>query len=89
MSALNIPPGRRLPALDTQLRRVLTQAVSDTGLNSAEIARRAGLHRTTVAHVISGRHGGSLDTWDLILTAAGVQLGYRHIPEHPKAGTAE
>lgn len=79
MPRLDLPPCRRLGALDSTLRTVLTQAIADTGLSQREIARRAGLDRSTVGYVLNGTRRGTLDTWDLILTAAGVELGYRII----------
>lgn len=77
MTTLAIPPSRGLRALDSRLRTLMLTAVSDSGLSHTEIARRAGLDRTTVSSVMSGRRAGTIDTWDLILTAAGVELGYR------------
>ena len=74
---LGLQPSRRPEALDSKLRQVLTQAVSDTGLSQREIARRSGLDRSTVGRVLSGSRRGTIDTWDLILTGAGVELGYR------------
>lgn len=69
--------GKRKPALDSRLRTMMTKAVHDSGLSHAEIARRAGLDRTTVSSIMNGRRSGLVDTWDLILIAAGVELGYR------------
>lgn len=83
MSTLQLPNSRRLPALDSRLRDVMVNAVTDSGLTHAEIARRAGLDRTTVSSVMSGRRAGTVDTWDLILTAAGVELGYRLEGDRP------
>lgn len=74
MTALQIPPSRGLTALETRLRTVMVEAVEASGYTHAAIARRAGLHRTTVSHVLSGRRAGTVDTWDLILIAADVQM---------------
>lgn len=68
---------RQRPALDTQLRTVMVSAVEEAGISRAEIARRTGLDRSTVSYVLNGRRSGSIDTWDLILAGAGVELGYR------------
>lgn len=79
MTSLGLLPSRRLPALATSLREVMTQAVSDSGFTYAEIARRAGVDRTTVSAVMNGRRAGTVDTWDLILTAAEVTLVAQHV----------
>jgi transcriptional regulator with XRE-family HTH domain len=74
MSVLQLAPSRRLPALPSKLRTLMAQAVSDSGYTHAAIARRAGLDRSTVSNVLNGRRAGTVDTWDLILTAADVEL---------------
>ena len=48
--------------------------VNASGYTYAQIARRAGVDPTTVSKVMNGRRAGTVDTWDLILIAAGVEL---------------
>lgn len=63
--------------LECDLLQVMRNGVNASELGTVTIARRAGLHRTTVQDLIHGKRPGAVETWDLILTAAGVQLGYR------------
>lgn len=72
VSNLGIPEPR--PALDSKLRQLLVQAVSDQGFTHRQIAERAGLNRSTVNKIMCGERAGQIDTWDLILTAADVEL---------------
>lgn len=59
------------------IRQIFIDAIYESGLSAREIAKRAGIHRSTVHSALSGRRITTIDTWDLILAAAGVELGYR------------
>jgi transcriptional regulator with XRE-family HTH domain len=66
------PPAR--PALESKLRTTLVEAVNASGYTHRQIAERAGLSVSTVAKALCGERAGQIDTWDLILTAADVEL---------------
>jgi transcriptional regulator with XRE-family HTH domain len=59
------------------LQDTLRNAVHASGLSYAEIGRRAGYSRHTVASVVRGRNGGRVDTWENILMACNVEVGWR------------
>lgn len=65
--------------LECDLLVVMRNGVKASEHGTVTIARRAGLHRATVQDLVHGKRPGAVETWDLILAAAGVQLGYRLI----------
>lgn len=54
----------------TALGMELAERVLKSGLTTRELAERSGLNRTTISTMISGRRGGSIETWDLLLRVA-------------------
>jgi len=46
----------------TKVRSVFSDAVNQTGLSHAEIARRANIDRSTVSSAVTGRKRASLTT---------------------------
>lgn len=71
------PRGTYPVSPENKLREIFIKAVNETDLSHYEIARRAGLHRTTVSHILNGTRSGSIDTWDQILKACNIQVGTR------------
>lgn len=51
----------------TALGQELAERVLASGLSTKELARRSGLSRSTVSTMLTGRRGGSIATWDLLL----------------------
>lgn len=72
------PEPTRLPIEHSPLRQMFVKALLETGLSNRQIARRAGVHHSAVSHLINGSREGRIETWELLLQAAGVELGYRH-----------
>lgn len=77
MSAAPLRSKHRVPIETSPLRLMFRQAVMSSGLSWRELARRSGLHRATVGYLMNGTREGTIDTWEILLEAAGVQIGYR------------
>lgn len=54
----------------TALGQELATRVLQSGLTTRQLAERSGLNRTTISTMLSGRRGGSIETWDALLTVA-------------------
>lgn len=54
----------------TALGQELAERVLASGLTTRELAKRSGLNRSTISTLLSGRRGGSIETWDVLLTVA-------------------
>lgn len=54
----------------TALGQELAERVLRSGLTTRQLAQRSGLNRTTISTMLSGRRGGSIETWDRLLKVA-------------------
>jgi hypothetical protein len=54
----------------TALGMELAERVLASGLTTRELAKRSGIHRTTISTMLTGRRGGSIETWDALLRVA-------------------
>lgn len=61
----------------SRLQNTLRLAVLDTGLSNRELARLTGYDKDTVGDLVTGKRGGTLQTWSNILDAAEVEVGTR------------
>lgn len=77
MASLNLPRNRNLPPEPNKLRVFLIEAVEEVGLSRVELHRRTGLSVNTIQNMLLGRKGGTIDSWNKILEASGVELGHR------------
>lgn len=68
---------RRETAVYNPLTKMMAQAIRDTGFSNRELARLSGLNRQTISNLVNGRRDGSVQSWNDILQAAGIELGYR------------
>jgi transcriptional regulator with XRE-family HTH domain len=53
---------------------IIRQAADRSGLSNAEIARRAGISKSTITEAIRGVYGLRLETLELIVAACGFKL---------------
>lgn len=56
---------------------MLIAAIKDSDLSQSEIARRSGLHRSRVSLLLHGQRVGSMESWEAMLEACDIVLGYR------------
>lgn len=61
----------------TPLQKVLSEAVRSSPLTYKEIADRAGIRRSTVSEMINGRVAGSVRSWQRLLDATDVKIGWK------------
>jgi DNA transposition AAA+ family ATPase len=54
----------------TALGQELAQRVLESGLSTKQLADRSGLNRSTISTMLTGRRGGSIETWDELLQIA-------------------
>ena len=78
----SLKPGETIPystkpAIPCMLRKVLQQAIIDTGLSYVEIAKRSGIHRSTLSAYMNDKRNGNIECWSDILEACGIEIGYR------------
>lgn len=60
-----------------KLQTTFRDAVKQSGYNNTQLAERSGLSRQHVSKLLNGRVRGTLDTWEVLLDAAGVAIGWR------------
>ena len=69
-------PASRFPE-PTPIQKTLTDAVRSAYLTHTELARRSGIGRPYVSEVLNGRVRGSMTTWQKLLDAADVEIGWK------------
>lgn len=64
----------------TDLELLFVKALKDTRIRQSDLARASGVSQSQVSRMLSGQGQGSIQTWSLLLDAAGVEVGVRLRP---------
>lgn len=64
----------------TALQKMMLEAVRSTKIPHTELSRRTGIGRPYVSEVLNGRVRGTLTTWQKLLDAADIEIGWRVTP---------
>lgn len=60
-------------ALEDNFRANLANACNRLGINQAELARRSGVHFTTINRILMGRASPTLEVCERLARAVGIQ----------------
>jgi predicted XRE-type DNA-binding protein len=61
--------GREVTLLQKQLIETVLEGMAGKHMNQSDLAVKAGMQKSQVSRLLSGKIPGSFDTWQLLITA--------------------
>ena len=71
------PINPRVPIEDSPLRMMMRKAIFESGLTYGQLGVMTGLSKSTIANLVNGTREGRIETWEIILKALNIEIGYR------------
>lgn len=68
---------RDRPVRMTPLQKVLSEAIRSSSMTYTQMSVATGMRRSTISEMINGRVNGSIMSWQKLLDATNVQIGWK------------